>query len=281
MQLGDYKINPIECGTLGLDGGAMFGVIPKTIWEKTNPADDRNRITLAMRAMLIQGKGMNLLVECGAGDKFNDKLKGIYSIDYSQSSLESSLSKAGLNREDITHVVLTHLHFDHTGGATRLNGEGVLSATFPNATYFIHQTQWDTAFNPTPRDKASYFHENYELLKTNGQLELVQNEGELFAEIETIVVNGHTPGQMLIKISGGERVLLYIADLVPTSSHLPVPFLMSYDLEPLKTMEEKERVLSQAVEENWILFYGHDPFIVATEVINSDKGFIAGEEVNI
>jgi len=281
MQLGDFKITPIECGTLGLDGGAMFGVVPKTIWEKTNPADDRNRITLAMRAMLIQTEGKNILVECGAGEKLDDKLKGIYSIDYSQSSLDSSLSQAGMNREDITHMILTHLHFDHTGGATRLNDEGTLSATFPNATYYIHQTQWDTAFNPTPRDKASYFSENYELLKTNGQLELVQNNGELFAGIETIVVNGHTPGQMLIKISSGEKVLLYVADLVPTSSHLPVPFLMSYDQEPLKTMEEKERVLSQAVEENWILFYGHDPYRTATGVIKGSKGFMAGEEVNI
>lgn len=281
MQIGDYKISTIECGTLGLDGGAMFGIVPKTIWEKTNPADERNRITLAMRAMLIQGGGKNILVECGAGDKLNDKLKGIYSIDYSQYSLDSSLSKAGVNTEDITDVVITHLHFDHTGGATRLNNEGTLTASFPNATYYIHQDQWNTAHNPTPRDKASYFHENYELLSNNGQLELVKNEGELFAGIETVVVNGHTTGQMLIKISGGDRVLMYISDLVPTASHLPVPFLMGYDLEPLKTMEEKERVLSQAVEENWILFYGHDPFRAASGVIKSDKGFMTGEEVNI
>jgi len=281
MQLGEYNISPIECGNIGLDGGAMFGVVPKTIWEKTNPADDRNRITLAMRAMLIQGGGMNILVDCGAGDKLNDKLKGIYAIDYSQSSLDSSLSQAGLKREEITHVVLTHLHFDHTGGATRLNGEGSLSATFPNATYFIHKLQWDTAFDPTPREKASYFHENYELLSANGQLELIQNEGELFAGIETMVVNGHTPGQMLLKISGGERVLLYAADLVPTSSHLPVPYLMSYDLEPLKTMEEKDRVLTQAVDENWILFYEHDAYMAATGVIKNNRGFLVGEEVKI
>lgn len=281
MRVGRYNISAIECGYLGLDGGAMFGVVPKTLWQKTNPADEMNRIKLAMRAMLIQGEGKNIIVDCGAGNKLSDKLLGIFNLDYSDSSLESSINKTGLKLEDITDVVLTHLHFDHTGGATQRNGNGTVKATFPNATYHIHQVQWDTAFNPSPRDKASYLSENYEVLQSDGQLNLLSNEGELFNDIETIVVNGHTPGQILLKILGGERVLLYSADLFPTTSHVPIPYIMAYDLEPLETMKEKERVLKQAIRESWIFFFEHDPFRAATEIIGNEKGYRAGREVSV
>jgi len=281
MRVGRYNISAIECGYLGLDGGAMFGVVPKTLWQKTNPADEMNRIKLAMRAMLIQGEGKNIIVDCGAGNKLSDKLLDIFKLDYSDSSLESSLNKTGLKQEDITDVVLTHLHFDHTGGATRRNDDGTIEATFPNAIYHIHQAQWDTAFNPSPRDKASYISENYEVLQSDGQLNLLSKEGELFRDIETLVVNGHTPGQILLKIHGGERVLLYSADLFPTTSHVPIPYIMAYDLEPLETMKEKERVLEQAVKENWILFFEHDPFRAATELIGDEKGYRAGKEVSV
>lgn len=281
MQLGRYAVSAIECGYLGLDGGSMFGVVPKTLWQKTNPADEQNRIKLAMRAMLIQGDGKNIIVDCGAGNKLSEKLKGIYVLDYSEHSLESSINKSGLNLEDITDVVLTHLHFDHTGGATLANDDGEVVATFPNATYYIHKTQWETAFNPSPRDKSSYFKENYEILMKDDQLNLLEGEDELFPEIETIVVNGHTPGQILLKIRSGERTMLYSADLFPTSSHVPLPYIMAYDLEPLESMKEKERVLEKAVKEDWILFYEHDPYKVATGVINDEKGYRAGEEVSI
>ena len=281
MQLGRYKITPIECGYLGLDGGSMFGVVPKTLWEKTNPADKSNRIKLAMRAMLIQGDGKNIIIDCGAGHKFGEKFSEIYALDYSSVTLKSSLEKSGLEPDEITDVVLTHLHFDHTGGATRNNGSGVVVATFPNATYYVHEVQWETAFNPSPRDKASYFSENYEVLLSNNQLTFIKTEGELFEDIEGIVVNGHTPGQVLLKITGGDDVMLYCADLFPTSSHIPLPYIMAYDLTPLETMEEKERVLDQAVRENWIMFYEHDPYHVATRAIKDEKGFRAGEEVTI
>ncbi len=281
MQLGRYKITPIECGYLGLDGGSMFGVVPKTLWEKTNPSDESNRIKLAMRAMLIQGDGKNIIIDCGAGHKLSEKFSEIYALDYSSASLKSSLEKSGLEPDEITDVVLTHLHFDHTGGATRNNGSGAIVATFAEATYYVHELQWETALNPSPRDKASYLSENYEVLLSNNQLTFIKTEGELFKDIEGIVVNGHTPGQVLLKIIGGDDVLLYCADLFPTSSHIPLPYIMAYDLTPLETMKEKERVLDQAVRENWIMFYEHDPYRVATRAIKDEKGFRAGEEVTI
>ncbi|MCH8304797.1 MBL fold metallo-hydrolase [Candidatus Marinimicrobia bacterium MT.SAG.2] len=281
MQLGRYTVSAIECGELSLDGGAMFGVVPKTLWQKTNPADEQNRIKMAMRAMLIQGDGKNIIVDCGAGNKLSEKLKGIYDLDFSEYSLESSVSRSGLKFEDITDVVLTHLHFDHTGGATVTDDNGGVKATFPNATYYIHQVQWDTAFNPSLRDKASYFKENYEILMKDDRLNLLEGEGELFPEIETIVVNGHTPGMILLKIKSGERTMLYSADLFPTSSHVPIPYIMAYDLEPLESMKEKERVLEQAVKEDWILFYEHDPYKVATGVTCDEKGYRAGEELSL
>lgn len=281
MQLGRYKITPIECGYLGLDGGSMFGVVPKTLWEKTNPSDESNRIKLAMRAMLIQGDGKNIIIDCGAGHKLSEKFSDIYALDYSSVSLKSSLEKSGLEPDEITDVVLTHLHFDHTGGATRNNGDGAIVATFPKATYYVHELQWETALNPSPRDKASYLSENYEVLLSNNQLTFLKTEGELFKDIEGIVVNGHTPGQVLLKITGGDDVMLYCADLFPTSSHIPLPYIMAYDLTPLETMKEKERVLDQAVSENWIMFYEHDPYRVATRAIKDEKGFRAGEEVTI
>ena len=281
MQLGRYTVSAIECGYLGLDGGSMFGVVPKSLWQKTNPADEQNRIKLAMRAILIQGDGKNIIVDCGAGNKLSEKLMGIYVLDYSEYSLESSINKSGLKLEDITDVVLTHLHFDHTGGATISKDNGEVKATFPNATYYIHKIQWETAFNPSPRDKASYFNENYEILMKNDQLNLLEREIELFPEIETIIVNGHTPGQILLKIQSREKTMLYSADLFPTSSHVPIPYIMAYDLEPLESMKEKERVLEQAVKEDWILFYEHDPYKAATRVIFDEKGYRAGEEITI
>jgi glyoxylase-like metal-dependent hydrolase (beta-lactamase superfamily II) len=273
MRIGKYELFPIETGRFKLDGGAMFGIVPKVMWDKLNPADERNRIELALRALLISGNGRKILVDTGIGEKWSEKYIDIYGIDHTRCSLESSLRKYGFEIDDITDVILTHLHFDHAGGGTYFDREdGILKPTFKNATYYIQGKNLKLAMNPNEKDRASYLPENYQPLIEFGQLEVVDGEFEIFDGIEIITSDGHTIGQQLVKISDGETTLLYCGDLIPTSSHIPIPYVMAYDLQPLLTMEEKRKLLDRAVEENWILFFEHDPFIDAATVKRGKRG---------
>jgi glyoxylase-like metal-dependent hydrolase (beta-lactamase superfamily II) len=278
MNISDYILTPIVTGDFRLDGGAMFGVVPRVLWERTNPADEKNRIQMAMRALLIQGNGRRILIDDGVGDKYDAKFAQMFHIDHAQKSITSSLAEMGMSPEDITDVILTHLHFDHCGGSTTRRGSEIVPA-FPNARYYVQEQQYVHAFSRNERDQASYFPENYEPLKTAGKLELLNGAITLFPGIEILVVGGHTPGQQLVKISDGFTTVLYCADLIPTASHIPLPYIMAYDLFPVTTLEEKKRLLPQAYEERWILFYEHDPFRAATKVAKSEKGFFMGEEV--
>ncbi len=259
MKIGKYEIHAIETGRFKLDGGAMFGIVPKTIWDKLNPPDDRNRIELALRTLLIIGDGRKILVDTGIGKKWEEKYIDIYGIDHTKYTLEDSLEKFGLKTSDITDVILTHLHFDHAGGATKLK-DGILKPTFENATYYIQKRNLDLAMNPNEKDRASYLPENFMPLIEFNQLEVVDGEFEIFDGIELIISDGHTFGQQLVKVSDGEKTIVYCSDLIPTSSHIPIPYVMAYDLQPLVTMEEKKKLLKKAVEENWILFFEHDPY---------------------
>ncbi len=259
MKIGKYEIHAIETGRFKLDGGAMFGIVPKTIWDKLNPPDDRNRIELALRTLLIIGDGRKILVDTGIGKKWEEKYIDIYGIDHTKYTLEDSLEKFGLKTSDITDVILTHLHFDHVGGATKLK-DGILKPTFENATYYIQKRNLDLAMNPNEKDRASYLPENFMPLIEFNQLEVVDGEFEIFDGIELIISDGHTFGQQLVKVSDGEKTIVYCSDLIPTSSHIPIPYVMAYDLQPLVTMEEKKKLLKKAVEENWILFFEHDPY---------------------
>ncbi|MFA3782649.1 MBL fold metallo-hydrolase [Melioribacteraceae bacterium 4301-Me] len=277
MQVGKYKISYIETGSFALDGGAMFGVVPRPLWEKTNPPDEINRITLGARLLLLESANRKILVDTGLGGDWNDKFRRIYRVNQLQEPLLSSLSKKNITSEEITDVILTHLHFDHTGGSTKLV-DGKWLPTFPNAKYYVQEKQFEWARNPSERDRASFFNERFLPLYEHNQLELLNGKYNLDDEIELIVVNGHTFSQQLVKVADSSNTLLYCADLFPTSSHIPIPYVMAYDLQPLITIEEKKDILKSAIKENWILFFEHDPFSAAATVTQTDKGYSVKEK---
>ena len=280
MKINGYDIIPIETGRFALDGGAMFGVIPKNLWQRTNPADDQNRIELALRCLLLKGKDKNILIDTGVGEKLNEKLEKIYKIDRTKSTLEKTLSESGIKNEDITDVIISHLHFDHTGGTTK-NTNGEIELTFPNVTHHVQLDQWNWAINPAEKDKASFITDNFLLMEQQGKLNILNGPGKITDGIEVMTMYGHTPGMQLIKISDETNTMLYCADLFPTASHIPIPWVMAYDNNPLITIEEKKRLLPKVVEENWILFFEHDPFRAAGTVQLTDKGFSLKQEVNL
>ena len=275
MKIGKYTLHEVETGYIGLDGGAMFGVIPKPMWEKTNPSDELNRITLDTRCLLLDGGGRKILIDTGIGEGWEDKFKQIYRLEY-KNVLAESLKKAGVSFDDITDVILTHLHFDHTGGSTKLeNGKWV--PAFPNAQYHIQKKHFDWAINPSERDRASFIQNRFMPLIENGVLNLIDGDNQFDDEIEFMIINGHTYGQQMVKISDPGSTLLYCGDLMPFSSHIPLPYIMGYDLQPVVTLNEKKSVLPRAVAENWILYFEHDPYFAAATVAKTDKGFIAKE----
>ncbi len=279
MKIGDIETLPIECGRFRLDGGAMFGVVPKVLWEKRAPADEKNRIAMALRSMLIRTGLDIILVDTGVGEGLPRKLRDIYAVDQQSSSLAQSLKEAGLDFGDITRVILTHLHFDHAGGATKADASGQMAPTFPNATYYVQRKQYEWAVDPDDRDRASYVQEDFVPLKEQGRLRFLDGEAEIAAGVSVLPVHGHTPGQQLVKISAKAETLLYCADLIPTAAHVPIPWIMSYDLEPLVTVQEKQAILDAASAEEWILFYEHDPNVVASGVVKNEKGFQSAEPV--
>ena len=280
MNIGGYEISAIDTGRFALDGGAMFGVVPWVFWSKTNPPDARNRITLAARCLLLEGNGRVILVDDGNGSKWTDKLKDIYRLDNSQDDLDSSLKKKGFSRQDITDVILTHLHFDHCGGSTVVAG-GKVEPAFPNATFHVQKAHWDLAIHPTERDRGSFMADDFLILGERGRLQFVEGEQELFPGIRLLVCNGHTSAQQLPLISDGKTTLLFCCDLVPTASHIPFPYIMGYDVRPLGTLEEKKRILTKAEKEGWILFLEHDPETEALTLKSTEKGFAADKKLRL
>ncbi len=255
-----FEIYSLEAGRFLLDGGAMFGVVPKTLWSRAIPADDKNRIPMAMRCMLIKSKqsGKIYLIDNGSGDKFNEKLSSIYGLDYEHSNLLQSLEEIRIKPEEITDLIFTHLHFDHCGGTSRYDQDGKLVEVFPNATYHVNERHWKTATQPNQREKASFFPENINPIKESGRLNLVPDEHKFENGLESLTVNGHTQGQQLPVIKEKHFTLVYAADLFPTAAHVPLPWIMGYDMEPLVTLDEKESFLKQASENVWYLFMEHD-----------------------
>jgi glyoxylase-like metal-dependent hydrolase (beta-lactamase superfamily II) len=272
MKIGNYDLLAIETGRFALDGGAMFGVVPRPLWEKTNVPDERNRITLAARALLIVGNGRRILVDNGNGGKFTPKQVDIYRLDTGRNDLMKSLAEAGVTPSDVTDVILTHLHFDHAGGSTYREGTEVKPA-FPHARYYVQKAHWEQAVNPTEKDRGSFMADDFMPLKDHGVLEFVEGEYEIFPGISLVLVNGHTAAQQLPKISDGTTTVLFCCDLFPTTSHIPLPYIMAYDLRPLVTLNEKKQILARACEEDWTLFFEHDPETVAGKVKRTDRGF--------
>jgi glyoxylase-like metal-dependent hydrolase (beta-lactamase superfamily II) len=280
LKIGLYDIQAIETGAFWLDGGAMFGVVPWVFWSKTNPPDEQNRVELSARCLLVQGMGRTILVDDGNGMKWNEKQHSIYKFDNSKADLLSSLRKLGVTRQDVTDVLLTHLHFDHAGGSTMLV-DGKLEVTFPNARFYIQRKQWEHAQHPTERDHASFLQENFQLLEENKILELVDGEVRLFPGIEVVTTQGHTDYLQLPKISDGKTTLFYCSDLTPLIAHLPYPYITGYDVRPLETLTEKKRILQQACDEQWILFFEHDPQVQALTLKQTEKGFDADRILTI
>jgi len=263
------QLYTIDTGYFKLDGGAMFGVVPKSIWNKLQPADEKNLCTWALRCLLIEDNNRLILIDTGIGNKQDSKFFSHYYL-HGEATLENSLAKRGFHPNDITDVFLTHLHFDHVGGAIVKKGEKLVPA-FSNAVYWSNQKHWDHAIKPNAREKASFLSDNILPIQESGQLKFI--ESSKFTEnINVRTVSGHTESMMLPEIRYRNRTIIYMADLLPSISHLPLPYIMAYDIEPLKTLEEKKGFLKQAAEEDYILFFEHDPKFECCTIQETDKG---------
>ena len=275
-------IKSIDTGPFKLDGGAMFGVVPKSIWQKSNPADDRNLCDWALRNLLVEtrdadGRPRLMLVDTGAGDKQDAKFFEYYDLPNGK-TLTNAVEQAGYSVNDVTDVLLTHLHFDHAGGAMRWADAGrtKLEATFPQATYWSHSEQWDWATAPNSRERATYLRENFMPLHENGQLRFTDHDALNLPGVELLYVDGHTEKMTLPLFQLGDgnnpRTAVFCADLIPSVAHVPIPYVMGYDVRPLVTMDEKTHLLNRAVDENWLLLFDHDPTCEAATVERTEKG---------
>ena len=262
----------IDTGFFKLDGGAMFGVVPKSIWNKLNPADENNLCNWALRCLLIEDAGRLILVDTGIGNKQDAKFYSYYFL-HGDATIDGSLAKLGFDRDDITDVFLTHLHFDHVGGAIVREGDNLVPA-FKNATYWSNLEHWDWAVNPNEREKASFLKENILPIQESGQLKFipVEDNAKFTEHIHVKFVYGHTDAMMLPLISYKGREILYTADLLPSAGHIPLPYIMAYDMFPMKTLTEKKIILNEAAEKNYILFFEHDPVNECCTVQMTEKG---------
>jgi glyoxylase-like metal-dependent hydrolase (beta-lactamase superfamily II) len=275
--LGALSVHAIQAGGQRLDGGAMFGVVPKPLWERKIPADDRNRIQLGMRTLLIEHPSGLVLIDTGAGNKEDQKFKLIYGIENDgadgRTSLEDGLLQIGARPEDIAIVINTHLHFDHAGGNTYRDESDVIRPAFPNARYFVKRGEYDYATHPNERTSASYFERNFMPVVSAGKFEFVSREREIVKGVRVVPTPGHTPFHQSVLIeSAGERAF-FLGDMCPTSAHLPLPWIMGYDVEPLVTLETKRRILRQAEDEDWLVIFEHDASIAWGKIQHDGKSY--------
>jgi glyoxylase-like metal-dependent hydrolase (beta-lactamase superfamily II) len=275
------ELYPIQTGHFKLDGGAMFGVVPKSMWSREYPADENNMINMVMRCLLIVDGDRRILVNNGIGDKQSEKFFSRFYLSGDE-SLEKSLAAHGFKPADITDMFLTHLHFDHCGGSVKLNSENSgYELTFPNATYHISAPQWNWAMNTNKRESASFLIENIKPIEESGQLRLFDDGAALFNNIRIKLFNGHTEGQAIPFINYKQSTVVFTSDLLPTKSHVPLPWIMSYDTRPLLTLDEKESFLNEAVENNYVLFLEHDAYNECFILEQTDKGVKAGKSFKL
>jgi glyoxylase-like metal-dependent hydrolase (beta-lactamase superfamily II) len=266
------KIHSINTGNFKLDGGAMFGVVPKSLWSKTNPADEKNLCPWAMRCMLIEEGNQLILIDNGIGTKQDAKFFGHFDL-HGNDTLEKSLNQLGYSFNDITDMFLTHLHFDHCGGSIQLNAaKTAFEPSFKNATYWSNEEHWEWATKPNPREKASFLKENILPIQESGQLKFTQDGASLFPFFKIKYTRGHTDAMMIPHISYGDKTIVFMADLLPSTGHIPLPYVMGYDTRPLLTLTEKEKFLNEAAEKNYILFLEHDNYNECCSVQKTEKG---------
>ncbi|MBH31236.1 MAG: MBL fold metallo-hydrolase [Candidatus Marinimicrobia bacterium] len=265
MRIGNFDVTTLITSRFGLDGGSMFGVIPKSIWDKNAAVDSDNRISLVTRSLLIRGDGRIILVDTGSGDKWDGKMKNILAIDPTETNITDTLAQHAVLPDEVTDVICTHLHFDHSGGNTRIEGDQTIP-TFPNATYHLQRDNWEWASSPTEKDRGSYRSENWEAITENGMFNLLEAKEPIFDNIKLHLTHGHTPGQMHPILTEGEKTLFFAGDLFPTRLHFRLPCIMAFDNEPLKTLMEKKEVLRRASDEGWIIILAHDPDCEAVKV---------------
>ncbi len=277
MKLGDWTFRTFHDGCFKLDGGSMFGVVPKVMWAKQHPADEKNRIDLDLRCLLVDNGDKRILVDTGMGERWDEKKTEIFSLVRRPNQLVAELAEEGITRESVTDVILTHLHFDHAGGALRLGANG-LEPVFPNARYWVQKRHWDWAGHPSERDQASFRRDDFGLLEEAGLLELIDGAREIMPGVRVTPVSGHSPGQQVVEFHTGQGVLAYVADLIPFLSQLHVPWIMGFDLNPLLTITEKKQFLTRAVEDRIIVVFEHDPVHEAATV-KFEKGRFLPDEI--
>lgn len=273
------NVHIIETGYFKLDGGAMFGVVPKSIWNRLNPADENNMCSWALRSILIEDEDRVILVDTGMGNKQDEKFFSHYYL-HGEASLTSSLEQAGFKKEDITDVIHTHLHFDHCGGAIERVGDALVPA-FPNARYWSNERHWKWATEPNAREKASFLKENILPMQTSGKLSMIEVNEPLTSFTKNVSIrfaHGHTDAMMLPQFTMNGRTFVFMADLLPSAAHLPIPYVMAYDMFPLTSLQEKKSFLEEAVERDYVLIFQHDPKIVACTLHRTDKGIRMKDE---
>ena len=280
MKIGKYDLYSVETSEFGLDGGAMFGIIPKPVWEKKVSADELNRVNMVTRSLLLVSDEKKILIDTGNGTKWEEKYKQIYDINTDQYNIEKSLGKYGFSSEQITDVICTHMHFDHIGGNTKIKS-GEVVPTFPNAKYWISEENWKLANHPSQKDAGSFIEHDWKVLAENQMIEIIDGREPFIEGIETFVTHGHTPGLLHPIVSDGSNKLFYGADIFPMVAHIPIPWVMAYDVQPVVTMEEKQKLLQKMEREDWILFFEHDPHIQACTVHKGEKHYKLNKRIKI
>ena len=280
MLIGSYQLYSIETSEFALDGGAMFGIIPKPLWEKEVPADEQNRITMVTRSLLLVSDDHKIIVDTGNGTKWQEKFRDIYRIELDNLNLEKSLAKYNFSPGDITDVYCTHLHFDHVGGNTKIVA-GKLEPVFPNATYWVQNENWELANSPSEKDAGSFMSADWSVLLENNMIHFVDGKESFLPEIENHLTYGHTTGLMHPIIGDSTNNLIYMADLIPMAAHIPLPWVMAYDIHPALTVQEKGEILPTIVDEDWIIFFEHDPVHQAATVQFDGKHYRLKDSVII
>lgn len=281
MRLGDLELTLVGDGEFRLDGGAMFGVVPKTLWASMKVPDADNRIRMATNCLLVRRGSDLLLIDTGIGDKHNAKFGEIYDLDPHAVRLPEAIRRAGFELGDVTHVLLSHLHFDHCGWNTRKDLAGRVVPTFPNARYWLNRGEVEHARNPSERDRASYFPENWEPLFEGGQAELFDDEAEPMSGVRAVKAPGHNADMCIVLLNGGSERGVFWADLVPTVAHVPLPWIMGYDLYPLTTLENKKKWLPRAAEETWLCIFEHDAETPLARVVSERPGRFRAEPLAV